>query len=107
MHVVIEIEESPYIFSVLDVVDIMGYGVGEEGKIVRYGKVLNLQGGTVHEISIYQGCVFVGINKSEDDEYVMFRSMKMNDSSKQKIGGAVGHFIMWPTEFLRPACVQL
>ena len=57
VHVVIEIEESSYTFSVLDVVDIMGYEVGEEDKIVRYGKVMNLQGGTVHEISIPRVCI--------------------------------------------------
>ena len=86
VQAVIEIKESSYTFSVLDVVEIMGYGVGEEGKTIRYGKVMNLQGGTVHEIPIYQGCVSVEVNKSENDEYVIFRSMEIDDSSKWKIG---------------------
>lgn len=107
MQAVIETEASSYTFSVSDVVEIMGYGVGEEGKLVAHGKVMNLEGGTVHGVPIYQGCVSVEVNKSIDDEYVLFASVEMDDPPIRKIGEAVGNFIMWPTEFLRPACVQL
>ena len=107
MQAIVETEASPYTFSVSDVVEIMGYGVGEEGKLVAHGKVMNLQGGTVHGVPIHQGCVSVEVNKSVDDEYVLFASVEMDDPPIRKIGEAVGNFIMWPTEFLRPACVQL
>jgi hypothetical protein len=85
----------------------MGYGVGEEAKLVAHGKVMNLEGGTVHGVPIYQGCVSVEVNKSVDDEYTLFVSVEMDDPPIRKIGQAVGNFIMWPKEFLRPACVQL
>ena len=107
MQAVIETEALPYTFLILDVVEIMGYGVNEEGKLVAHGKVMNLEGGTVHGVPIYQRCVSVEVNKSVDDEYVLFASVEMDDPPIRKIGEAVGNFIMWPTEFLRPACVQL
>jgi hypothetical protein len=107
VQAIIEIEESPYTFLVSDVVEIMGYGVGEKGKLVAHKKVMNVQGGTVHGVPIYEGCVSVDINKSKDDEYVLFRSVEMNDPPIRKIGEVVGHFIMWPTKFLCPSYVQL
>ena len=76
VQAVIEIGESPSTFLVSDVMKIMGYGVGEEGKLVAYGKVINVQRRTVHGVPIYEGCVFVEVNKSEDDEYVLFEVWK-------------------------------
>ena len=105
MQEVIVIGESPSTFSVEDVVEIMGYGVGVEGKLVAHGKVTNVQEETVHEVPIYKGCVSVEVHKSEDDDYVFFRSVEMNDPPIRKIGEAVGYFILWPTEFLRHTCV--
>ena len=46
--------------------------MGEKSKIVEHGKVMNLQKRTVHGVLIYQGCVSVEVDKSENDEYVFF-----------------------------------
>lgn len=95
----------PITFSVADAVEIMGYGIGEEGKLVAHGKVINVQGGTVHGVLIYEGCVSVEVHKSEVDKYVLFRSVEMDDPPIRKMRNAVGNIILWPTEFLRHACV--
>ena len=94
MQEVIVIGESPSTFSVEDVVEIMGYGVGEKGKLVAHGKVTNVQGGTVHGVPIYEGCVSVEVYKSEDDEYVFFRSVEIDDPYIRKIDEAMGDFIL-------------
>ena len=105
LHVTLVIGESPSTFSVEDVVEIMGYGVGEEGKLVAHGKVTNIQGGTVHGVPIYEGCVSVEVARSEKDEYVISNSVEMDDPPIRKIGEAVENFILWLMEFLRHACV--
>ena len=51
----------PSTFSVEDVLEIIGYRVSEEGKLVAYGKVMNVEGGTLYEITIYEGCVSVEV----------------------------------------------
>ena len=33
----------------------------------------------MHGVSIYEGCVSVEVARSEEDEYVIFRSVKMDD----------------------------
>ena len=107
MQEVIVLGESPSTFSVKDVVEIMGYRVGGEGKLVAHGKVINVQGETVHELPIYEGCISVKVHKSEDDEYVIFRSVEIDDPPIRDIREAMRNFILWPTEFVRHACVQL
>ena len=44
VQAVIEVRESPSTFLISDVVKIIGYGVGEEGKLVAHGNVMNVQG---------------------------------------------------------------
>ena len=56
---------------------------------------------------IYEGCVSVEVYKNEDDKYVLFRSMEMNDPPMRKIWDVVRNLILWPTDFPRHACVQL
>lgn len=80
-----------------DVVEIMIYRVGDEEKLIAHGKVINLERETVHEVLIYKGCLFVKAHKTEDDEYVLFKNVKIDDPPMQKIGEAVGYFILWPT----------
>ena len=81
--------------------------MGEEGKLVAYGKVMNVQGGTVHQVPIYEGYVSVEVNKSEDDNYVLFKNVEMDDPPIRKIGEVVGNFILWPTVFLRFMCAAV
>ena len=61
----------------------------------------------MHRVPIYEGCVSVEVKKNEDDKYVFFRSVKMDDPPIRKIGDDVGNFILWHAEFLRHAYVQL
>lgn len=56
---------------------------------------------------IYEGCVYIKVHKREDDKYVLFRNMEMDDPPMRKIWDAVENFILWPTEFPHHACVQL
>ena len=42
------------------------------------------------------------VHKSEDNEYVLFRSVEIDDPPIQKIGEAVGNFILWPTRVSTP-----
>ena len=74
--------------------EIMGYGVGEEGSLVAYGKVINVQRETVHGFLIYERCMVVEVHKSEDNEYVLFRSVKIDDPPIRKIGNIVKNFIL-------------
>ena len=99
-------QSKPSTFSAGDFVQLMGYGVGEEEKLVAHGKVKNVEGGTLHGAVIYEGCVSLEVQKSEDDEYVLFKSVEMDDPPLRKIGEAVGSFIMWPAEFLRHPTMQ-
>ena len=46
------------------------------------------------------------VQKSEDGEYIFFKSVKINDPPLMKIREAVKFFIMWPTEFLRHATMH-
>ena len=101
-----EEQSKPLTFSVDDLVKLMGYGVGEEEKLVAHEKVKNVEGGTLHGAIIYEGSVSLEVQKSEDDEYVIFKSMEMDDPPLRKIGEAMGSFIMWPTEFPRHPTMQ-
>jgi hypothetical protein len=66
----------------------------------------NVEGGIFHGAIIYEGCVSLEVQKSEDDKYVLFRSVEMDDPLLRKIGEAVENFIMWPTEILRHATMH-
>ena len=87
-------------FLVHDVVKIMGCGVGEEGRVVAHGKVINVKGGIVHGVSIYAGCVSAEVKCCEDDDYVLFKSVETDDPPIRKMRELVGNIILWPTEFL-------
>lgn len=88
------------------VVEIMGVGDGEEGLVVGVGKVINLEGSKVHGVTIPEGCVTVEVSKSNNDDYVLYESVDLDDPPITKMGQAVNTFILWPLEFLNHA-VQL
>jgi hypothetical protein len=46
-------------------VEIMCYEVGEEGKLIAHKKVINIEGTTVHEVPIYEGCVSLKVHKAK------------------------------------------
>ena len=96
MQTVIVIGKPPplFTFTVEDVVEIMGYEVGEEEKLIAHRNVINVEDRTVHEVLIYKRCVSVEVHKNVDDEYVIFRSVKIDDPPMRKIGEAVKNFIL-------------
>lgn len=47
------------------------------------------------------------VHNTEDNEYVFFKNVKIDDPPMQKIGEVVRYFILWPTEYLHSVCVQL
>jgi hypothetical protein len=55
----------PPTFSVENVVEIMGYGVGEEDKLIVHGNNINVERDTVYRILIYEGCVSVEVHKAK------------------------------------------
>ena len=85
--------------------EVMGYEEREEKKVVARGKVRNVEGGTLHGVPIYTDCLSLEVQKSEDNDYVLFRSVDLDDLPIRKIEEAVGWFILWPTEFLHHACM--
>ena len=84
----------------------MGYEVGDVGKLVAHENVKNVEGKTLHGAIIYEGCMSLEVQKNEDDKYVLFKSVKMDDPLLRKIEEVVEYFIMWPTEFLHHATMQ-
>ena len=86
--------------------EVIGYGVGEEEKLVVHRKVKNVKGRTLHGTTIYEDCVSLDVQKSENDEYVIFRSVDFDDPPLQKIEEVVENFIMCPTKFLRHATMH-
>ena len=37
--------------------EVMGYEKGEDEKMITHSKTKNVEGGTLHEVIIYKGCV--------------------------------------------------
>ena len=58
VQVVAATEETPppSSFSIEDVVKVMNQGVGEEGKLVVHGNVINVKERTSYGVTIYKGC---------------------------------------------------
>jgi hypothetical protein len=82
-------------------VEVMGYGVEEEEKVVAHGIVKNVEGGSLHGVSIEEGCVSLQVTKSIEPSYMLFKGIDLDDPPLSIMGEAVGNFILWPTEFLR------
>jgi hypothetical protein len=49
---------------------------------------------TLHEIIIYKSCVSLKVQRSHNDEYVLFKSVELDDPPIKEIGEVLGNFIM-------------
>ena len=92
---------SPLKFCEGDDVEIMGVADGEEGQVVAIGKIVNLEGGRLHGVTIPEGCVSVEVQKTNNNDYLLYCSVDLDDHPIMKMGQAVGSFILWPTQFLK------
>lgn len=72
----------------------MGYEEREKENVVARGKTTNVKGGTMHGIIICKGCMSLEMQRSHDNEYVLFKSIKPDDPLIKKIGEVVGNFII-------------
>lgn len=90
-----------YTYAEGDSVQVMGYGVDEEEKVVAQGTVKNVEGGLLHGVTIEEGCVSLQVTKSVDPSYMLFKGIDLDDPPVTIVGEAVGSFILWPREFLR------
>ena len=77
-----------------------GIEEGEEDKVVALGKVKNVAGASLHGKTIIAGTVSVEVQKSLDDDYSLFAPVDLDDPPVTLVGEAVGHFVLWPTEFM-------
>ena len=59
------------------------------------------------KVIIYEGCMFLVVQRSHSDGYNLFKSIKLDDPPIKKIGEVVINSIILSTEFLRHACVEL
>ena len=74
--------------------EVMGYEEREKENVVARGKTTNVKGGTMHGIIICKGCMSLEMQRSHDNEYVLFKSIKPDDPLIKKIGEVVGNFII-------------
>ena len=58
---------------------------------------MSVPGGTIHRVVICEGIVSMEVLRSQDDAYMLYRSIMLDDPPITKIGDAVGQFILWPT----------
>ena len=77
-----------------------GLQEGEEDKVVALGRVHNVAGASLHGRTIIAGTVSVEVSKSLDDDYGLFAPIDLDDPPVTLVGQAIGHFVMWPTEFM-------
>jgi hypothetical protein len=85
-----------------DLIQVMEFGEGEEEKMVATRKVFNIEGGTLHTRIIEERCVSLEITKCHDNSYVLYETLDFDEDAVTTVGKAMGQFILWPTEFLRP-----
>ena len=48
----------------------------------------------LHRVLIYKTCMSLEVQRSHDDEYVLFKSVKLNEFPMKKIGEVVKNFRM-------------
>ena len=48
----------------------------------------------LHGVLIYKTCMFLEVQRSHDDEYVIFKSIKLDDTPIKNIEEVVKNFIM-------------
>jgi hypothetical protein len=91
-----EIEE----FKKGDIVRLMGFEEGEDDTAVARAKVVNVAGRTLHGKTIFPGLVSVEVSESLVENYKLFASVDLDDPPVTLVGKAVGHYVLWPTEFM-------
>ena len=64
------------------------------------GKVQNIAGTSLHGRTIIAGTVSIEVVKSLDDDYMLFAHVDLDDPHVTLVGQAIGHFLLWPTEFM-------
>ena len=79
---------------------LMGLEKGKEEKVVARRKVVNIAGASLHGRTIFPGLVSIEVTKSLDDNCGLFASMDLDDLPVTLVGQAVGHFVLWPIEFM-------
>jgi hypothetical protein len=83
-----------------DVVRLMGFEEGDDDQAVARAKVVNVAGGTLHGKTIFPGLVFVEVSESLVENYKLFASVDLDDPPVTLVGKAVGHYVLWSTEFM-------
>lgn len=53
----------------------MSYAVGEEEKLVAHIEMINVEGYLLHKVTIYEGYMSSEMQKSHNDEDVLFKSV--------------------------------
>jgi hypothetical protein len=84
-----------------DFVKMMGIAEGEEDLVINDGKVMNVAGGTLYEVSISEGHVLVQVTKSYDDNYILFEGVHLDSPLVTKVRQAINQFVLWPTDYLQ------
>lgn len=83
-----------------NIVRLMGFEEGEDDTAVARAKVVNVAGGTLHGKTIFPGLVSAEVTESIVDNYKLFASVDLDDPPVTLVGKAVGHYVLWPTEFM-------
>lgn len=81
----------------------MGFAEGEENKLVAKCQIMNLEGDTLYYKTIEEGCVSVSVTKSHVNASELYEIVDKDDTLVTKMDKVILYFILWPTEFLRPA----
>ena len=55
---------------------------------------------------MFSSCVSLEVQRSHNKEYILFKSIDVDDPSIKKIGKIIGNSIIWPIEFLQHACIE-
>ena len=55
---------------------------------------------SLHMKTIFPEVVSIEVTKSLDDKYDLFACMDLDDLLVILVGQAVGHFVLWPIEFM-------
>ena len=94
------VNEATEEFKKGDVVRLMGFEEGDDDQAVARAKVVNVAGGTLHGRTIFPGLVSVEVSESLVENYKLFASVDLDDPPVTLVGKAIGHYVLWPTEFM-------
>ena len=102
LHVVATNKEAPplFVFLAKNVVKVMNYGKDEDEKVVAHGKLTNVEGSILHGVIMFSSCMSLEVQRSHNKEYVLFKSIDLDDPSIKKIGEATKSSKICPIEFL-------